>query len=215
MFCNFDNDLGDANVKVKVTRNQRTRLLEGPCGVLSAINGMRYSHDSEARSDSGVCSNGQVVIGDDDLVLMKRLIRSGSEHRAFMRQIVFWWNMKMPMSFWKQFDTYRFGVEKRSRSTMHKIMTRPLTTSDFTVNVSETTINVINEAIADFDVDFVINNLPMGYLQERVVMTSAEALFNINKQRANHRLGSWSYFLSDVEAAMEISPEVRLLIFNS
>lgn len=74
-----------------------------------AIRGMRNPMNSWSKSDSFQCNSyggyrcysekcpkytgdncaaaGDYIIGKDDLALMKKLVKSGSEHRKFMRQI--------------------------------------------------------------------------------------------------------------------------------
>lgn len=176
-------------------------------GVTSAIRGMRYSHNSEASSDST-----PRAIGPKDAALMLALCKSGPSHSAFMRMITLHWNMNMPLHFWKQFDTYRFGVEKRSRSTMHTIMQRPLRADDFTSDVYTDVINGLNEDISSGDFESVINNLPCGFLQERIVMTSLSALRNIFLQRVGHKNPAWTVFCSDVIYEMGLHPRLRELV---
>ena len=55
-------------------------------GFKSALRGMRNPLESWKKNDT-VEENGSVTIGENDLGLAQRLIRSGSEHRKFMRQI--------------------------------------------------------------------------------------------------------------------------------
>lgn len=57
-------------------------------GFEHAIRGMRNPLESHVKSDSWLDTDGKVVVGANDLDLMKRLIRGGSEHRKFMRQIM-------------------------------------------------------------------------------------------------------------------------------
>lgn len=58
-----------------------------------ALRGMRNPKESWSKSDSRweyneVDETAEYAIGCDDLRLAQRLIRAGSEHRKFMRQIV-------------------------------------------------------------------------------------------------------------------------------
>lgn len=71
------------------------------------------------------------MMGDKDKDLAKRLISSGSEHRKFLQQLPIIVDIKAPLYFWKQFDTYRLGVTKNSCSTMHKLTEREFTREDF------------------------------------------------------------------------------------
>ena len=70
------------------------------------------------------------IIGEKDLYLAQNLIKSGTEHYKFLRQIQVWADFNMPLYWWSEFDTYHFNT-KNSCSTMHTIMKRPLELSDF------------------------------------------------------------------------------------
>ena len=51
----------------------------------------------------------KVLIGPKDMQLAKNLIRAGSEHRKFMREIVVSMDITDPMYFWSEYDTYKVG----------------------------------------------------------------------------------------------------------
>jgi hypothetical protein len=96
----------------------------------AAVRGMRNSWDSHDKSDSTWFSKNDEVkkelqliynIGENDLKLMKKLVRAGSDHAKFMRQITLSFDLNSPLYFWKQFDTYKVGTTANSESTMHTI----------------------------------------------------------------------------------------------
>ena len=70
-------------------------------------------------------------IGPNDMDLAQRLIRGGSEHRKFMRQIFVTVDITAPLYWWKEFDTYKVGTVANSTSTMHKIESKPITMDCF------------------------------------------------------------------------------------
>ena len=70
-------------------------------------------------------------IGPNDLGLMKRLCKSGTDHRKFMRMIVVYVDITAPLYWWKEFDTYKVGTVANSCSTMHKIHAKEFTLEDF------------------------------------------------------------------------------------
>ena len=70
-------------------------------------------------------------IGPNDHDLMTRLRNAGTDHRKFMRMITVYVDITAPLYWWKEFDTYRVGVEKNSCSTMHKIHEKEFTLEDF------------------------------------------------------------------------------------
>ena len=71
------------------------------------------------------------LIGPDDMRLAQKLIKSGSEHRKFMRQIFVSVDITAPLYWWKEFDTYKVGTVANSTSTMHKITSKPITIDCF------------------------------------------------------------------------------------
>ncbi len=61
------------------------------------------------------------IIGNNDLQLARTLIKAGSEHRKFLRQIFVCVDITAPLYWWKEFDTYKVGTVSNSCSTMHKL----------------------------------------------------------------------------------------------
>ena len=70
-------------------------------------------------------------IGPNDLDLMKRLAKAGTDHRKFMRMITVYTDITAPLYWWKEFDTYKVGTVANSCSTMHKIADKEFTLEDF------------------------------------------------------------------------------------
>lgn len=77
---------------------------------------------------------GGIIIGKNDMDLCKRLIKGGSEHRKFLRQIMVSVDITAPLYWWKEFDTYKVGITVNSTSTMHKITSKPITLDCFEIN---------------------------------------------------------------------------------
>lgn len=196
-------------------------------GFEHAIRGMRNSYDSWEKSDSKwklakdpfiINTNDpgkQFVIGENDLALMRKLYKAGSEHRKYLRQIVIYMDITAPLYWWKEFDTYRTGVEKNSCSTMHTIAKKEFEINDFSHEHLETlayntlddmcdALNYIrslylDEAYAEYRKAFwwqLIQLLPSSYNQKRTVMMSYEAAVSMIKQRTGHKLDEWNEFVS-------------------
>lgn len=155
------------------------------------------------RFNNGKCFS----IGPNDLALMRRLIRSGSDHRKFIRQIFVSVDITAPLYWWKEFDTYKVGTVSNSCSTMHKIHSKDFTVEDFSTDhltgVSLTVLNYIivalNEARADYietkDKTYwwsMIQLLPSSYNQRRTITLNYETIYNIYGSRRNHKLDEWS-----------------------
>lgn len=153
-------------------------------------------------------------VGDKDLDLMKRLIKSGTDHRKFMRMIPVYVDITAPLYWWKEFDTYKVGTVANSCSTMHKIHDKKFTLDDFShehlqapmVEILKHTIHGLNDArdayLSSKDKLMwwqMIQLLPSSYNQKRSVMLNYEVLANIYKSRKNHKLDEWRDFCKWME----------------
>ncbi len=65
-------------------------------GFEHAIRGMRNPMNSWDKSDSYGASN-RWVVGENDLNLMKRLYKAGTEHRKYLRQIFVSFDITAPL----------------------------------------------------------------------------------------------------------------------
>ena len=105
-------------------------------GWQSAIRGMRNPMNSWDKSDSFWNDEydyvmGKFTIGENDLNLMKNLVRAGTDHSKFMRMINVTVDITAPRYWWTEFDTYKVGTVRNSCSTMHKIHAKEFTLDDF------------------------------------------------------------------------------------
>ena len=187
-------------------------------GFAAAIRGMRNPMNSWSKSDSCFCPNEpccegncSMMIGPNDLDLMKRLRNAGTDHRKFMRMIAVYIDVTAPLYWWKEFDTYKVGTVANSCSTMHKIHEKEFTLKDFSCEHltpwNETVLaNLIVELNANRDrylqtkekEDWwqMIQLLPSSYNQKRTVMFNYEVLANMYKSRKDHKLDEWRNFCS-------------------
>ncbi len=165
---------------------------------------------------------GPVIIGAADHKLMMNLAKSGSTHAKYRRMIVVYADILAPLYWWKEFDTYRMGVEKNSCSTMHKIQAKEFTLEDFScehlsgIDIGQgvgnpmqelkNTIRMLNECRNLFlqtnDKAYwwqLIQLLPSSYNQKRTVMMSYEALSSMYRDRKDHKLDEWREFCAWVK----------------
>ena len=147
-------------------------------------------------------------LGPNDHDLMMRLSNAGTDHRKFMRMMPVYMMITAPLYWWKEFDTYRAGVEKNSCSTMHKIHAKEFTLEDFSceklydplgdLKPIVDRLNVYRERYLETtdknDWWQMIQLLPTSYNQKRTVMLNYEVLANIYKSRRNHKLDEWHTF---------------------
>ena len=197
-------------------------------GFEGALRGMRNPKESWSNSDSHyedfVKLNenkypiGKFIIGKNDLKLAQTLIRAGSEHRKFMRQIFVSVDITAPLYWWKEFDTYKVGTVTNSTSTMHKLADTPITRDCFEMgDFEEVGINSISQYVnTTMDWwDYVISAceelrqkynktkdrrywkelirlLPESWLQTRTITMTYENVLKMIQERKNHKLIEWS-----------------------
>lgn len=197
-----------------------------------AIRGMRNPMNSWDRSDSHW--NGTIEyfsgkpeweVGSNDMTLMRKLTKAGTEHRKYLRMIVVYLDITAPLYWWKEFDTYKVGTVADSCSTMHKIAAKEFTIDDFShehilsdmivvangslgssLAVLNITIDVLNHYrelyLQTKDKEYwwqMIQLLPTSYNQKRTIMLNYEVLANIYRQRKGHKLDEWNDFCHWIE----------------
>ena len=206
-----------------------------------AIRGMRNPMNSWDKSDSEfnvscrVCksehyrnkcdnclySDGNILLGNNDFDLMKRLVKAGTDHRKFMRMIVVYADVTAPMYWWAEYDTYKVGTVRNSCSKMHKIHSKELTLGDFSMDDFYYEDDEIGMCLSDMfknvvtDCEFLrkryvetgdkkywrglIQLLPESYNQRATVMLNYEVLANMYHSRKNHKLNEWHTFCDWIE----------------
>lgn len=202
-------------------------------GFEHAIRGMRNPMNSWDKSDSDYgCGNlecwecqalGDVecvniyhnyIVGNNDLALMQKLFKGGSEHRKYLRQIFVSMDIVAPLYWWKEYDTYKVGTVANSCSTMHKIHAKEFTLDDFSVEHLDGwslehfkgTLDLLNKYRYDFietkDKDYwwqMIQLLPSSYNQRRTITMNYENVVNMIHQRENHKLDEWREFVNQLK----------------
>lgn len=185
-------------------------------GFEHAIRGMRNPMNSWDKSDSNFDLNGvHFSIGENDLDLMRRLYKAGSEHRKYLRQIFVSMDITAPLYWWKEFDTYKVGTVANSCSTMHKIHTKEFNVDDFSHDHIEDThnyqllldiIDSLNEHRKAFNTENdpiikkrhwyeMIQMLPSSYNQKRTITMNYENVISMINQRETHKLNEWRNFV--------------------
>lgn len=184
----------------------------------AAIRGMRNPLNSWAKSDSHLSADfleDHLYIGKNDFDLMKKLIKSGTDHAKFMRMIIVTCDITAPLYWWKEFDTYKVGTVRNSCSTMHKIHAKEFTLGDFshehlyheTEEVLRSLISWLNECRRLYvetgvkqDWWNLIQLLPESYNQRSTVQMNYAVLRNMYHSRHNHKLDEWRDFCKWVES---------------
>ena len=220
-----------------------------------ALRGMRNPKESWDKSDSifhyTVVKNPNTMISDyeevdcvnlgpKDIALAQTLIRAGSEHRKFMRQIFVCVDITAPLYWWKEFDTYKVGTVANSTSTMHKLASTPITMKCFEMDDFEDITlqqadpfrigvkchwNNLIEDLEDLRKRYnvtkdkrywkeLIRLLPDSWLQKRTVTMNYENLLVMcsKSQRRNHKLTEWSKAF--IEWARSLPYAMELIFFD-
>ena len=163
--------------------------------------------NSDINAESVECCK----LGENDLKLAQSLIRAGSEHRKFMRQIFVSVDITAPLYWWKEFDTYKVGTVANSTSTMHKLASTPITRDCFEMGDFsklplfdnstaweklifdlEKLRKIYNETKDKRYWKELIRLLPESWLQKRTVTMNYENIYAMIRQRKNHKLSEWS-----------------------
>ena len=199
----------------------------------NSFRGLRNPLESWRKNDT-VEENGKVVIGENDLGLAQRLIKAGSEHRKFMRQIFVSVDITAPLYWWKEFDTYKVGTTANSTSTMHKLATTPITDECFEMDDYDAVI-MLDEGIVETETLWnniistlegmrqvylrtkdkriwkeMIRLLPSSWLQTRTVTMTYENLLAMcsKGQRRFHKLTEWSKSFIDCARTLPYAQEL-------
>ena len=179
------------------------------------------------------------ILGPKDLNLAQTLIRAGSEHAKFMRQIFVSVDITAPLYWWKEFDTYKVGTVANSTSTMHKLAAAPITKEMFEFDNEDIVVSQGKsicgewELVFDDYIDDIINMcenlrlkylethnksywralvqiLPSAFLQTRTITMSYANIRNIYFQRRTHKLKEWHLFC-DWIATLPYAKELIML----
>lgn len=184
-----------------------------------ALRGMRNPMNSWDKGDSGYIDrrfNDQFFIGKNDLDLAQRLIKAGSEHRKFLRQIFVSVDITAPLYWWKEADQYRIGITTNSCSTMHKLASTSITMDCFEMDdFEDTVLFMLDEDELDDSIGLselweklikrlermrvlynetkdkrywkeLIRLLPESWLQKRTITMNYENVLNMYHQRCVH-----------------------------
>ncbi|MCC8068680.1 MAG: hypothetical protein LIO71_02815 [Ruminococcus sp.] len=181
---------------------------------------LRYNEDTDIAEVA--------FIGPNDMKLAQTLVRSGSEHRKFLRQIFVSVDITAPLYWWKEADTYKVATVANSTSTMHKLTSKPITIDCFEIDdynkdldifegeqpytqtsIEDEVINIINfceelrqKYLETKDTRYwkeLVRWLPESWLQTRTWTANYETILSICHQRRSHKLNEWSGIHTQVE----------------
>ena len=191
-----------------------------------AIRGMRNPMNSWDKSDTNFpvefdddCNmyyKCDVMVGDNDLDLMKRLRNAGTDHRKYLRMITVYADITAGHTWWAEFDTYKVGTVRNSCSKMHKIHIKEFVYDDFDhEGIDEcglqSNFKTYIALLEDLRIKFnetkekkywraIIEMLPLGFHIRATIMLNYEVLANMYKSRKAHKLDEWREFCKWIES---------------
>lgn len=206
----------------------------------NAMRGMRNPLESWHKSDSYYCDGNceqcrlyeqfcwalgdkPYILGDNDHKLAMTLVKAGTDHAKFLRQIFVSMDITASLYWWKEMDTYKVGTTTNSTSTMHKLGTRLLKEEDFSWDNEEGEFEdstfrqnyllELNRMIYKYQ-EYkakgehekaknlwrkIVQDLPSSYNQMRTWTGNYAVLRNIYHARKNHKLKEWRDFCKFLE----------------
>ena len=191
----------------------------------AAIRGMRNPLESWKKSDSGYVTEYDeggfdaefYNIGENDIALMKSLVKAGTDHRKFLRMINVSMDITAPMFWWAEFDTYKVGTVRNSCSKMHRIHAHDIIPDNFTAEglteLGGYYAEVFNDVVGACNAlremynethdrrywRALIELLPESYNQRATVQLNYEVLRNMYHARKSHVLDEWVEFCEWIE----------------
>jgi hypothetical protein len=158
-----------------------------------------YNCDDYVWADGGC-----MVVGENDIRLMKNLSKAGDDHGKFLRMVNVTVDITAPLYWWKEFDTYKVGTVANSCSTMHKIQSVPITEDLFSFehvklcDVGKQYLDELEQLRVKFNETkdkkywyALIQLLPSSFNQKRTVQLNYQVLKTMYFARRNHKLDEW------------------------
>ena len=163
--------------------------------------------------DSEIAVYPDAKIGPNDLKLLKKLAKAGSDHAKYRRQILVSMDIIAPEYFWREFDTYKVGTTANSTSQMHTAGKRPFKLDDFSFDKDSIFEDMVVEHLNDLRAIWIregkkkpseewrrmLQSIPQSFNYRRTWTGNYEVLKNMYHSRKNHRLQEWRDFCEMIE----------------
>lgn len=135
--------------------------------------------------------------------IARKLAFKGNAENKFLRQISVILDIEAPLYLWKEADTYKVGTTAQSESTMHTLIKNPISQSCFEKPIHEQTLKYLEKLRENGDFERLVNELPCGWLQRRILTCNYAVLQNIYAQRNDHKLKEWHIFCDEIISGLE------------
>lgn len=141
------------------------------------------------------------------LGVAKKLAGKSGGHDKFLRQIHVVLDVDAPAYWWPECDQYKVATVTQSESKMHTLMRQPITQDRFEALISPATLERLESLRQAGDFHALLNELPHGWLQRRILSCNYAVLRNIIQQRHAHKLREWEVFITAVLTGVQL-PEL-------
>lgn len=173
-------------------------------GIKEALLGMGLSYG--LTSDKNIIDMEDAKLAGRLTKICEKCARRGNGEDKFLRMIQIWADITAPRFWWAEFDTYKVGTVSLSESTMHTLGKRPLAREDFEKGIPIAYLDWLNTYVCadNSSIELKKRFLPEGFLQRRIVNFNYAVFANMIRQRRNHRLPQWHYFLNKIYYGLPI-----------
>lgn len=173
-------------------------------GIKEALLGMGLSYG--LTSDKNIIDMEDAKLAGRLTKICEKCARRGNGEDKFLRMIQIWADITAPRFWWAEFDTYKVGTVALSESTMHTLGKRPLEQEDFEGRLPFVLLALLNARTCTpgYTIEAKKELLPESFLQRRIVNFSYAVFANMIRQRRNHRLPQWHYFLNKIYYGLPI-----------
>ena len=160
--------------------------------------GLSYGITSGKDFSAFSCQDKERLLG----VAQKLAGKSGG-HDKFLRQINVVLDVNAPAYWWPECDQYKVATVTQSESKMHTLMRQPITQDRFEAPIYQATLERLESLRQAGDFHTLLNELPHGWLQRRILSCNYAVLRNIIQQRRGHKLREWEVFIDAVVTGVQ------------
>ncbi len=136
--------------------------------------------------------------------------KQGSGHDCYLKGVIVQMDVKFPQYIWQQVKRYNWFDFVSSQSTMHRI-TKMNVRNNCNMYVDPRIIDILQEHIDDYNEEsdpamkqilfqYVISNIPSGFLLTARITTNYLQLKTIYQQRRHHKMEEWKEFCEWIES---------------
>ena len=174
--------------KMKVTVIEESSISPALFGI-----GLSYGITSGKDFSAFSCQDKERLLG-----VAQKLAGKGGGHDKVLRQIHVVLDVDAPAYWWPECDQYKVATVTQSESKMHTLMRQPITQDRFEAPISPATLERLESLRQEGNFHMLLNELPHGWLQRRILSCNYAVLRNIIQQRHAHKLREWEVFITAV-----------------